>query len=239
MKKIQNLDELNNLRARLSQEKPDQVIRVNICCGTGCRASGALEVVDALKERIEKEQLNIQISSKMTGCHGFCEQGPLMTIEPGNILYCKVGPDDLEEIFQRTLLQGEIIERLLYTDPSTGKKVVREGDIPFYQKQTRVLLAQNGTISPTSIDDYILRGGYRALEQALTHYTPESIINEIKNAGLKGRGGGGFPTGLKWEAGAKAEGEPKYLICNADEGDPVVFRTGVLWKEIPIVLSRE
>ncbi|MCR6544400.1 NADH-quinone oxidoreductase subunit NuoF [Dehalobacterium formicoaceticum] len=224
MKKIQNLHELNDFRTQLSQENSDQDHHINICCGTGCRAGGALEVVEELKKIKEKYQLKIKLSTKMTGCHGFCEQGPLMTIDPGHILYCKVQPGDVQEIFDKTLLRGEVIERLLYTDPATGKKIAREGEIPFYQKQTRVLLAQNGTISPISIEDYLAQGGFAALGKALTQFTPESIIAEVKSAGLRGRGGGGFPTGLKWEACRKAQRGQKYLICNADEGDPGCFQ---------------
>lgn len=224
MKKIQNLHELQHLTDQLAQRNKEEGILIAVCCGTGCRASGALEVVEALQHMGEKYQLPVKVSTKLTGCHGFCEQGPLMTIHPGDILYCKVKPEDVEEIFAKTLKKGEIMERLLYTDPGTGSRTEKEGEIPFYQKQTRVILANNGSISPTSMEDYLALAGYSALGKALTRFTPDRIIEEVKLSGLRGRGGGGFPTGSKWQSCQNAQGAPKYLICNADEGDPGCFQ---------------
>jgi len=160
---------------------------------------------------------------RATGCHGFCEQGPIVVIEPGNTFYCHVLPDDAHEIIAKTVCKGEVIERLLYTDPVSGKTIQKESEIPFYHAQDRQLLAQNRQIDPLSIEDYIAIGGYSALAKTLVGIAPEAIIKEIKDSGLRGRGGGGFPTGRKWAECREAPSDEKYTICNADEGDPGAY----------------
>jgi NADH:ubiquinone oxidoreductase subunit F (NADH-binding)/(2Fe-2S) ferredoxin/NAD-dependent dihydropyrimidine dehydrogenase PreA subunit len=217
-------DELAALRQALVARRKTTGSSVTMCGGTGCQASGCLAVVEAVKAGLVRQGLAESVVLRVSGCHGFCEQGPLMLIEPGNIFYCHISPDDAGEIVSRTVAQGEVIERLLYTDPVSGEKVPTEAQIPFYAAQDRVLLGQNKRLDPTSIEDYILDGGYAALAKVLAQANPEQVIQQIKASGLRGRGGGGFPTGQKWEAcRAAADGRGKYVICNADEGDPGAY----------------
>ncbi|NPV54584.1 MAG: NADH-quinone oxidoreductase subunit NuoF [Firmicutes bacterium] len=158
-----------------------------------------------------------------SGCHGFCEMGPLVRIEPGGLLYVKVRPEDAEEIVDRTLCKGEVIERLVYHHPGTGEVFQTEGSIPFYRRQKRLALARCGRIDPEDIKDYIAHDGYQAIAKILAGMTPEEVVNEILGSGLRGRGGAGFPTGKKWEFTRIAQGDKKYVVCNGDEGDPGAF----------------
>jgi NADH:ubiquinone oxidoreductase subunit F (NADH-binding)/(2Fe-2S) ferredoxin len=198
--------------------------RITICGGTVCLALASREVAAALEQALEQQEMHASIEMKTTGCPGLCDQGPLVTIYPQGIFYTKVKPEDCNEIISKTIKNGEIIERLLYQDPLTGEKIIRETDVSFYKEQTRILLKYSGLIDPRKIEDYIAVGGYKALERVLTEMTPEQIIDEIKQSGLRGRGGGGFPTGVKWELCRNAPGDPKYVICNADEGNPGCFQ---------------
>jgi len=197
---------------------------ITVCKGTGCCASGAIPLVDIFAKEIKKKKLTKKIDIRTTGCHGFCERGPLVVVHPKKIFYSKVKAEDAKEIIEKTALKGEVIERLLYTDPATGKKVTTEDEVPFYNKQTRLLFGNNGRIDPTKIEDYIGLGGYEALKKALTKMKPAEIVDAVKASGLRGRGGGGFTTGRKWASALKAEGDEKYVICNADEGDPGAFQ---------------
>jgi NADH-quinone oxidoreductase subunit F len=194
---------------------------VTVCGGTGCRVYGSEKVIDALRAQIARN--GIEADVRMTGCHGFCEQGPVVVIQPQGIFYRSVKLEDVLDIVSRTLGRGEVIERLLYTDPITGERIVHEHDVPFYAKQTRHLLNFNGLIDPTSIEDYIAVGGYRALAMVMDGMLPEKVIEEVSKAGLRGRGGAGFPTGLKWRFCRASPGDVKYIICNADEGDPGAY----------------
>ncbi len=212
--------ELEQLRRSLSLKR--DVHQLRLCLGTGCRASGADRVMTAFKREMRNLGLARKVTIKETGCHGFCEKGPLV-VAPGDILYQKVTPSDVEEIVSRTLIDGRIIDRLLYLDPTTNRKIVHESDVPFYKKQKRLLLANNGKIDPRSIEDYISVGGYGALSKVLDALTPNAVIDEIKRSNLRGRGGAGFPTGTKWEMLRRAKGNAKYLVCNADEGDPGAY----------------
>ena len=195
-----------------------------VCGGTGCLALASDEVAAAFEKSLSEQGIDARVELKTTGCPGFCEQGPLVTIHPERIFYTKVKPKDVEEIISRTILKGEIVDRLLYEDPLSGEKIVYETEVPFYKEQTRILLKESGLIDPRKIDDYLAAGGYKALEKALLEMTPEQVIAEIKESGLRGRGGAGFPTGVKWELCRNAAGETKYIICNADEGDPGAFQ---------------
>ena len=219
-KKVSSSHELDQLRSSLLRRK--NMPQLRLCLGTGCRASGAERVLTAFKREMRKQDLARKVAVKETGCHGFCEKGPLV-VAPGDILYQKVTPNDVEEIVRQTLVNGKIVERLLYLDPLTNQRIVHEGKVPFYEKQKRLLLANNGKIDPTSIEDYISVGGYGALSKVLGALTPDAIINEVKRSGLRGRGGAGFPTGMKWELLRRANGDTKYLVCNADEGDPGAY----------------
>ena len=223
MTKIKTIKDLEALRKRLVEERQKIQSTLVMCGGTGCQASRCQEVIDAVKDELAKQDLANSVSIRTTGCHGFCEQGPLMVIEPENIFYCHIIPDDAHEIVTKTISDGEIVERLLYIDPVSGKQVQTESEIPFYQAQDRHLLAQNRLVDPCSIEDYIAIGGYSALAKTLSEIAPESVIPEIKASGLRGRGGGGFPTGRKWAACREAPGDEKYVICNADEGDPGAY----------------
>jgi len=205
------------------REKDFGKTQVTVCGGTGCRGAGAEEVVGTFREELGKLDGKAEVKFKETCCHGFCEQGPIVIIDPENIFYKNVTPKDVPEIIKETILGGKVVDKLLYTDPSTKKKVVHEKEISFYQKQNRLIFGNNRFIDPTSIEDYLALEGYKALVKALTEMTPEEVIEEVRKANLRGRGGGGFSAGVKWESCRKAEGEPKYVICNADEGDPGAY----------------
>ncbi|OIN97686.1 NADH dehydrogenase [Candidatus Desantisbacteria bacterium CG1_02_38_46] len=223
MKKITNPENLEILRNSLIKQENPSMTCISVCLGTGCQASGSKDIIESLKQEIEKQKLSEKIKIKSTGCHGFCERGPIVVIRPRGIFYQKVKPEDIAEIINRTILKGEIIDSLLYVEPSTGKKVIYEHEVPFYKKQNRIIFGSNGSIDPTNIEDYIRIEGYSALSRTILKMSPEEIIEEVKRSGLRGRGGGGFPTGVKWESCRNAHGEPKYILCNADEGDPGAF----------------
>ncbi|MBE3114154.1 MAG: 4Fe-4S binding protein [Actinobacteria bacterium] len=195
----------------------------SVCCGPGCKAYSAEDIytamVDELKKNYAKE--NDKIVIRRTGCHGYCEKGPIIIVYPGSICYLQVKKDDVPEIIDKTL-KGEIVERLLYKDDE-GNLVTKESDIPFYKFQNRVLLSSNSKIDSRNIDDYIRIGGYQSLAKATSQMRPEEVLQEVKKANLRGRGGGGFPAGVKWETTKNAAGEPKYIIVNADEGDPGAY----------------
>jgi NADH:ubiquinone oxidoreductase subunit F (NADH-binding)/(2Fe-2S) ferredoxin/NAD-dependent dihydropyrimidine dehydrogenase PreA subunit len=223
MAKLSSPQELEKCRSEiLSARDPNQAF-ITVCGGTGCHASGCHAVVDAFKKVIQENAKGNGVGLRVTGCHGFCERGPLVVLHPRKVLYQRVTPEDALTIFQETVLKGKVIENLLYEHPTTGEKISTEEDIPFYKKQRRIIFGNNGSIDPTQIEDYIAVGGYRALPKALFTTKPEEVIEEIKKANLRGRGGGGFPAGQKWEQCRNAPGEIKYVICNADEGDPGAY----------------
>ncbi|HHT9129954.1 MAG TPA: NADH-quinone oxidoreductase subunit NuoF [Candidatus Brocadiaceae bacterium] len=196
------------------------MVRIFICT-TGCRALGAEEVCKAFKAEIEKQSLAGKIEIVETGCQGLCARAPVLTIEPMGIFYGRVTEADVPEIISRTIPKGEIIERLCYVE--AGKRTPYVRDVPFYSKQKKVVLKNCGNIDPKNINEYIVRNGYAAISKVLSSMTPDNVVNEIKNSGLRGRGGAGFPTGNKWEFVKNARGDIKYLICNGDEGDPGAF----------------
>ena len=198
-------------------------INIRVCRGSGCTASGSEKITKAFEESIKGNGLEKRVKIIITGCHGLCEMGPIVIINPGDVLYTRVKEEDIEEIVQSHLLKGEIVERLIYHDPITGKPIPRYGEISFYLGQERRVLHNNGFIDPWSIDEYIARDGYQALGKALTQMKPEEVIDEIKKAGLRGRGGAGFPTATKWGFVRSAPGEEKYIVCNGDEGDPGAY----------------
>jgi NADH-quinone oxidoreductase subunit F len=223
MKKLRTPEELEILRTSLLKEKDNNRPSVTICGGTGCHGYGCHKVIAAFKEELNKRNGAGKVEIKVTGCHGFCERGPLVVLHPQEIFYQRVKVDDVPEIFSETIENNNIIERLLYTDPYTGEKLIHENDVPFYKKQRRVIFENNGRLDPTAITDYISLGGYAALSKALFKMTPEGVIEEITKAGLRGRGGAGFPTGVKWKFCRNAPGDIKYIVCNADEGDPGAY----------------
>lgn len=223
MSKLNNISDLNAIRKRLRSRRDSISTVITICGGTGCQASRSQDVIDAVRKELKKQKLGRKVLVRVTGCHGFCEQGPIMVLEPGNIFYCHLKPEDASDIVTKTLLKGEVIERLLYTDPVTSQKIQIETEIPFYRAQDRQLLAQNRQLDPCSIEDYLAIGGYSALAKTLAELTPEAIIEKIKASGLRGRGGGGYPTARKWTECRDTPGDEKYVICNADEGDPGAY----------------
>lgn len=196
---------------------------VLICGGTGCTSSGSHEVMDAFREELRNQKLDREVLIVPTGCHGMCEMGPIVVVYPEGTFYCQVKTEDVKEIVSEHLLKGRIVPRLLYTVSEEAPKVPHYKEIPFYGKQHRIALENCGYINPDNIEEYIVRHGYEALGKALTEMTREQVIEEVKMSGLRGRGGGGFPTGLKWSFCARAQGDKKYVICNADEGDPGAF----------------
>ncbi|KLU66930.1 NADP-reducing hydrogenase subunit HndC [Desulfosporosinus acididurans] len=233
--KLKTRDDLNNLKAQHqvllqnrrsaqpisvseAQGKPRQVM---VCGGTGCHASNSPQIVEALKAELQRRGLAEQINVLQTGCFGFCEKGPILEVHPDNVLYLEVSPKDVPELVEEHFIQGKPLERLLYQDPNTEERIA--SDLPFYHSQMRIALRNCSLISPEDILEYIAVDGYQALAKVLFAMTPESVIDVIKQSGLRGRGGGGFPTGVKWELTHNNEANNRYIICNADEGDPGAF----------------
>jgi len=221
---INSIEQLEAYRQGIAAEVKADLPTVLVCFGTGCQANGARPVAEAFSDIIEEQglELNVNIAIKTTGCHGYCENGPLVALQPQGILYLKVKPEDVTEIVERTIKSGEIIERLIYKDKTTSEMIAEYSEIPFYKHQHRIALKRIGAIDPASIDDYFLAGGYAGLVKALG-MKPDEIITEIENSGLRGRGGGGFPTGTKWRSCVAVDSDVRYVLCNGDEGDPGAF----------------
>ena len=206
----------------LSKRDPNKPC-ITLCSGSACNASGSIEVAAAIEEEIQKQGLSADVDIRRTGCHGFCERGPIVVIHPEEICYFNIVPKDVPEIVSETIKEKKVVERLLYTDPSTNEKIIHESEIPFYKYQERIVFGFNSKIDPKNIDDYLAIGGYAALAKALTGMTADQVLQEVKKANLRGRGGGGFPAGNKWEGSRNAPGDIKYVIVNADEGDPGAY----------------
>ncbi len=222
-RKLQSPEDLARHRKRLESHRDENKTVVTICAGTGCKACGCEPVVKAFNELLHNDKLEHEVDIRTTGCHGFCERGPLVVVQPQGIFYQKVRPSDVKLIWDQTIKGGRLVNKLLYKDPQTGDPIVHEQDIPFYKAQKRLIFGKNGFMDPTSIDDYIILGGYEALVKALGSMTPDQVLEEVFRSRLRGRGGGGFPAGKKWRACKQAKGDIKYIICNADEGDPGAF----------------
>jgi NADH:ubiquinone oxidoreductase subunit F (NADH-binding)/(2Fe-2S) ferredoxin len=223
MARLNSYRELEHTRESFRVKRKVFTRTIMICGGTGCQASKSPMVIEAVRKELAGHKLENSVRLCTTGCHGFCEQGPVMIIEPGNTLYCHVAPEDTFEIVSQTIMKGELIERLLYADPVTGKKCKTMAEVPFYKSQDRQILTKNLFVDPCSIEDYIAAGGYAALAKVLKSVAPDEVIKEIVSSELRGRGGGGFPTGRKWMECREAPGDEKYVICNADEGDPGAY----------------
>ncbi len=194
-----------------------------LCAGTGCVSNRSLKIEESLEKELKKHKLEEEILIVRTGCNGFCAQGPIMVAHPGEIFYQMLTQKDIPHLVEEHFLKGRPVKELMYTPPEEKAPVPKMGDIGFFREQRLIALRNRGLIDPERIEEYIARGGYTGLAKALTSMRPDEIIKEIKDSGLRGRGGAGFPTGRKWEFTAKAEGEEKYIICNADEGDPGAF----------------
>jgi len=229
---LRNRQELIMARQKYDEALAKQKVRILVCSGTGCVAGGSLDIYAELKKIMEEEDIpctvvlekdphDESVGLKKSGCHGFCEMGPLIKIEPWGYLYIKVKVEDCREIIEQTVKKGECIERLVYK--KNGQIYKTQEKIPFYEKQTRLVLEHCGQIDATSLEEYLAIGGYTAFEKALFDMTADDIINEISESNLRGRGGGGFPAGRKW-AQVKRQTDPeKYVVCNGDEGDPGAF----------------
>jgi len=223
-KRLSSAKELEELRKEILSKRDSSRSIVTVCTGTACQTYGSLKIYQKFADEIRKQGLEGSVAeAKSTGCHGFCEQGPVVVIFPQEICYVKVKLEDVLEIVSKTLAQGGVIERLLYEDPVTGERIAKDPDIPFYKNQMRIVFENNRHVNPRDIDDYIALGGYSALSKALLQMPLEQVLEEIKKSNLRGRGGGGFPTGIKWETTRNAPGEPKYVIVNCDEGDPGAY----------------
>ncbi len=223
MTKLRSVQELEALRAALGADRDLGGPCLSVCCGSGCKASGADDVMKACREALERRGLAGKTDLKGTGCHGFCEKGPVMLVWPEGVFYNHVAARDAADIVASLTDGRRPVERLLYQDPATGERVLREEDVPFYARQHRVLFAQNGKIDPASIADYFRAGGYAAVARVLSATSPAEVVESVKRSGLRGRGGAGFFTGRKWEVVQRQAAETKYIICNADEGDPGAF----------------
>ncbi|MCJ7652151.1 MAG: NAD(P)H-dependent oxidoreductase subunit E, partial [Actinobacteria bacterium] len=222
---IASPEELGEYRALVKSIRYPGSVSVSLCCGPGCLAVGSKEVAEAFDHDLEKKGLGETTIMRKTGCHGYCEKGPVVVIKPQNVFYQRVSPDDVEEIIRETIVDGKVVERLLLEDRYTGKKVIHENEVPFYARQRRQILGPNALLDPYEIDDYIATGGYSALVKALFKMGQDQIIDEVERAGLRGRGGGGFHAARKWRACREARSPDgvKYVLCNADEGDPGAF----------------
>lgn len=231
MSQIKSFDELNNLVSKL---KPNLSLRNNlkqnnnkkellVCGDTGCRAANSMPIIDSLKQEIKNAGLEDLVSVSLTGCFGFCAQGPIVKVHPDNVFYVKVQADDARDIVQDHLIEGKLVDRLLFIEQSEEKKVKSSDDMSFYKQQMRIALHNCGYINPEKVEDYLANDGYLMLGKCLTELKPEEVIEEVKVSGLRGRGGAGFPTGIKWEATRKSPSNQKYVVCNADEGDPGAF----------------
>ena len=239
---LKSREELQALRASCAARMQAENKRVIVCAGAGCVSKGALKIYDKFAEimkargvdfslELQKDPHGDAIRLKESGCHGFCEVGPLVRIEPQGWLYVKVKVEDCEEIVEKTIIGGECVERLAYTED--GKVYKEQKEIPFYKKQTRMILDNCDKIDATSVEEYLATGGYTALEKVLFEMTSEDIINEISESGLRGRGGGGFPAGRKWSQVARQNNFPKYVVCNGDEGDPGAFMDRSVMEDDP------
>lgn len=223
MVKFSEIKELEGYREHLLKGKDTQKKRVRICM-TGCRAFGAGQIKEKLKEEIEASHLEEKVEVVPTGCQGLCARAPVMVIDPDDIFYQQVDSSDVKEIVSQTVIKGKLIQNLLYKDPVSDKPIIHTADVPFYKEQLKIVLRNCGRVNPTSIDDYLINGGYKGFKGIFKQgISPQGIIDEVKRCNLRGRGGAGFPTGLKWQFTRNSPEEPKYIICNADEGDPGAF----------------
>jgi NADH-quinone oxidoreductase subunit F len=222
MEKIRSISDLERIKDSVLKDSNSGKIIIR-ACNTGCRARRSRKVIERLENRISEDGLENKVKILKTGCHGFCEMGPILVIEPGNIFYKRIKAEDVDDIISETVLKGNLVERLLWEDPETGERYITEKSIPFYRKQKKIVSGNSGRIGTTDIDSYIAAGGYSALCKALKEMSAAEIIETVAASGLRGRGGGGFSAGLKWKICSSAPGDMRYIIANGDEGDPGAF----------------
>ncbi|MDQ1279298.1 MAG: NADH-quinone oxidoreductase subunit [Thermoproteota archaeon] len=232
-KKVNSCEDFEKLRQNIKSQRASNKPIITFCAGTGCLALEARNVLKEIYDQIKKQGLEEKVDVRETGCLGICEQGPILVVYPEEIPYFKVKAEDIAEIISKTIINGQLVERLLYKDSVTGVIAKKIEDIPFYKPQLRLLLANNFKVNPHNIEDYIEIGGYSALSKTLFQMTPDEVVDEIKKSNIRGRGGAGFPTGIKWETTRKAPGEQKYVIVNCDQGDPGAFMDRALMEGNP------
>lgn len=220
---IKSYEDLLNVKERYINRHKQYEYTILVCSGASCISSNCLNVKNALEAELEKAGMRDKVLLKQTGCVGFCDVGPIVIVEPDGVFYCKLKPEDMEMLVQRHLVGKEIVEELCFLDNKSGERVPYVRDIDFFKEQLKIVFAKCGVIDYSDIDEYIATDGYKAIYKALTEMTPDEVIEEVGKAGLRGRGGGGFPTAFKWRAARQAQGDQKYVICNADEGDPGAF----------------
>ncbi|MCE5251891.1 NADH-quinone oxidoreductase subunit NuoF [bacterium] len=223
MPKLNSYSDLRKLQEFINARRDPSRTCITVCSGTGCLAYRSQDIYGAFERELEKHELRHVVDLRKTGCYGFCERGPIVVILPEKICYLGTKEKDVPEIVEQTLVKKKLVERLLYKDPATGDRIAHMDDIPFYKHQHRTILASNALVDPKKIEDYIAIGGYSAAAKALFEMNPDSVVKEIRDANLRGRGGGGFPAGRKWDTTKNAPEEPKYVIVNADEGDPGAY----------------
>ena len=211
----------------------EDTVKIRVCAGSTCNASGRAALSDALTAELAARGLSDKVKVVLTGCHGLCQEGPIVVVHPQGVFYPRLKAKDIAEIVETSVVGDGLVERLLYKHPETGARIALEKDVPFYAGQTRVVRGVNGFIDPTSIDDYIARGGYTALAGVLAADAPEAVIDEVERSGLRGRGGAGFPAGKKWRFCRQNPGEKHYIICNGDEGDPGAFMDRAVLEDNP------
>ncbi len=223
MPRIKSPAELEDFRKEILSHRDPSKPCITLCSGSACHATGSGKVAAAIEQEIEKQGVETDVVFRRTGCHGFCEQGPIVVMYPEGTCYLRVQPEDIAEIISETVKEKKVVERLLYVDPNTGERATLEDEIPFYKNQKRLVLGSNRKIDPKSLEDYLAVEGYQALVKALFKMTPEQVVGEVKDAKLRGRGGAGFPSGVKWDFARNAPGDQKYVVVNCDEGDPGAY----------------
>lgn len=223
MEKITTVEQLKSICIAQQEAERQERVSILVCGGTGCQSSDSQKIVENLRSELAAQGLEDMVEVVRTGCFGFCEKGPIVKILPDNTFYTQVKPEDAKEIVESHIMNNEKVRRLLYLDPKTNEHISDSKHMDFYKKQQRVALRNCGYIDPENIKDYIRQEGYQALAKCITRKTPEEVIEEVKKSGLRGRGGAGFPTGLKWQFARGYQAEQKYVVCNADEGDPGAF----------------
>jgi len=233
MAKINSPNELEKLRQEILSKRDSKKPCITLCTGSACNASGSEEVGKSIEDEIKKQGLSGKVEIRKTGCHGFCERGPIIVNHPDETTYLQIESKDVPEIISQTIKEKKIIDRLLYINPETNNKIVHESEIPFYKHQERLVFGSNGSIDPKNIDDYLAIGGYSAISKMFSGMTPIEVLEEVKKSKLRGRGGGGFPTGIKWEGTRNAPEKIKYVIVNADEGDPGAYMDRALLEGNP------
>ncbi len=223
MPRINTPAKLEKLRSDVLKSRDPKKPCITLCSGTACHATGSKQVAEAIEKEIAAQGLGDKVDVRKTGCHGFCEKGPIVAIDPEEICYLQVSPEDIKDVISETINDGKVIEKLIYVDPNTGEKSAHESEIPFYNHQQRMVFGLNRKLAPESLDDYLANDGYKALAKVLSDMSPEEVIAEVKEANLRGRGGGGFPAGVKWEFARNTEAKQKYVVVNCDEGDPGAY----------------